>query len=435
MTPLPDSHLHAFYTEQLFDRILPFWMRHGVDRTHGGFYTCFTNRGDRRLFPHKFTWSQGRFVWMLARLVRNFAGRRPQAEVQRFREAAVAGARFLADHARLPNGACAFILTEQGAPTLLAPNGAPRQAGPGERYDTSIYADCFVVYGLAECALAVRDRAFYEFAVSLYDSVVERFYEPVYRTDPYPVPPGFEAHGRPMILLETAREMALAAAGFGDPRETAFLDQAAGWMDEILDRFRDPADGLIAEMRSDDPVRRASLLGQYINPGHMIESMGFVIQLARTLNRPERIAQAVDTIRAACRIGWDVPFGGFPQYLHRTGGAPRGSVPPELAGQEMIRKLQENWDNKLWWPHSEALFALLLAAAQTGEPDLMDWYAKAHDYTFATFPNPDPAIGEWIQIRTRDGQPVDKIVALPVKDPFHITRAFLLILELLERRA
>ena len=101
----------------------------------------------------------------------------------------------------------------------------------------------------------------------------------------------------------------------------------------------------------------------------------------------------------------------------------------------MIRKLQENWDNKLWWPHSEALFALLLAAAQTGEPDLMDWYAKAHDYTFATFPNPDPAIGEWIQIRTRDGQPVDKIVALPVKDPFHITRAFLLILELLERRA
>jgi N-acylglucosamine 2-epimerase len=59
-------------------------------------------------------------------------------------------------------------------------------------------------------------------------------------------------------------------------------------------------------------------------------------------------------------------------------------------------------------------------------------YQKVHDYSFATFPNPDSAIGEWIQIRDRYGRPRDKVVALPVKDPFHIIRNFLLIIELLQ---
>jgi len=63
----------------------------------------------------------------------------------------------------------------------------------------------------------------------------------------------------------------------------------------------------------------------------------------------------------------------------------------------------------------------------------LDWHDKLFDYTFTTFPNPDPDIREWIQIRRRDGAPQDKVVALPVKDPYHITRNLILILELLYR--
>jgi N-acylglucosamine 2-epimerase len=43
-------------------------------------------------------------------------------------------------------------------------------------------------------------------------------------------------------------------------------------------------------------------------------------------------------------------------------------------------------------------------------------------------------VREWLQIRTRDGAPQDKVVALPVKDPFHITRNLVLILELLSEK-
>ena len=55
------------------------------------------------------------------------------------------------------------------------------------------------------------------------------------------------------------------------------------------------------------------------------------------------------------------------------------------------------------------------------------------EYTFRTFPGRDPEIREWIQIRTKSGEPQEKVVALPVKDPFHITRNLLLILELLNK--
>ena len=50
------------------------------------------------------------------------------------------------------------------------------------------------------------------------------------------------------------------------------------------------------------------------------------------------------------------------------------------------------------------------------------------------FINPDRSIGEWIQILTREGRPQEKVVALPVKDPFHIIRNLLLICELLSEK-
>ena len=59
---------------------------------------------------------------------------------------------------------------------------------------------------------------------------------------------------------------------------------------------------------------------------------------------------------------------------------------------------------------------------------------KVFDYVFSTFPNPDKNVGEWIQIRTREGRPQEKVVALPVKDPYHIIRNVILIIELLEKR-
>jgi len=99
----------------------------------------------------------------------------------------------------------------------------------------------------------------------------------------------------------------------------------------------------------------------------------------------------------------------------------------------MLKKVQNDWDSKLWWPHSESLYTTLLCYEKSQDLNFLELYKKSYDYTFKTFPNPDPSVGEWIQIRNRLGLPVQKVVALPVKDPYHIMRNVILIIELLYR--
>ena len=75
---------------------------------------------------------------------------------------------------------------------------------------------------------------------------------------------------------------------------------------------------------------------------------------------------------------------------------------------------------------------MLLLYIRTGDAESETLFEKFFQYTYETFPNPDRQIREWIQIRTREGRPQEKVVALPVKDPYHIIRNVLLIIELLE---
>ena len=104
----------------------------------------------------------------------------------------------------------------------------------------------------------------------------------------------------------------------------------------------------------------------------------------------------------------------------------------DAAMEPVERQVLEGWGDKLWWVHAEALYTTLLCYRKTGDPAFLDWHERVFDYTFRVFPDRDPQVREWKQICRRDGTPQDKVVALPVKDPFHIARDLILILELLE---
>jgi N-acylglucosamine 2-epimerase len=137
--------------------------------------------------------------------------------------------------------------------------------------------------------------------------------------------------------------------------------------------------------------------------------------------------RAVETIQASVAVGWDEVHGGLLRFVDREGGAPKGAP----TGGRYEALVTDTWDLKLWWPHSEALYATLLAWSLNGDPELVASYEKFHRYTFGTFPNQNRHVGEWIQIRDRQGRPVERVVALPVKDPYHILRNMMLIVELL----
>lgn len=54
-----------------------------------------------------------------------------------------------------------------------------------------------------------------------------------------------------------------------------------------------------------------------------------------------------------------------------------------------------------------------------------------HAWSFGHFAMPE--VREWRQRLDRAGRPMTTVVALPVKDPFHLPRAAILAIELLAR--
>ncbi len=405
--------LLSFYRAHLHQVIMPFWMQRAIDDENGGYFTCFDNTGSELKSTDKYVWAQGRFVWVLSKLYEMH----PQDK--NYIEAARSGVNFLIDNAFLADGTCAFVLTK---------TGEPREKEPGAGYHRSFFADCFVVIGLSKYAAVTGDGRVMEEAAALYESIIDRIEAWNIKTDPYPIPEGYKAHGVPMISLNTGQELLGAFRRNNDPRAERVKEKNSGFVQEIMNDF--VRGTYLLEMVGRDGQPKDTILGSYVNPGHTIEDMWFIMHHAMEENDKGLIEQAAMLSREALRRGWDETYGGLFQFIHKDGGPPWGGK-NGIQDSAMVKTVENNWSNKLWWPHSEALYTLLLGHHLTGDSSLMQDYEKVFDYTFTTFPNPDKETGEWIQIRDRRGRPESKCVALPVKDPYHITRNLMLIIELL----
>jgi N-acylglucosamine 2-epimerase len=283
-----------------------------------------------------------------------------------------------------------------------------------------------VVLGLTEFARVKQDLSTLEFALKILDSIRERLQIGNIRSEPYPIPAGYEAHAISMIMLNVTQEMVNVLEDMEHKRSSELKEMSFHYMRTIMERFC-REDDTIAEMISDDASKQDTMLCRHLNPGHTIECMWFVMKSAEKMGRRDYIDKAVHVIKRAFELGWDQDHGGILLYVDREGGKPRG----KLTGDGFEQLIADIYNSKLWWPHSETLYSTLYAYHLSKDSELLDIYHKTHDYTFCTFPNPDKNVGEWIQIRDREGNPLKKLVALPVKDPYHILRNFLLIIELL----
>jgi len=296
----------------------------------------------------------------------------------------------------------------------------------GEHSDTSIYADCFVLLGFSEYALVAKDSQTLARAFEIYDRIRVRLASGCFRTEPYPIAPGYRSHSIAMILLRVTQILAGTAQALQHPRSESMSRESVRCASEILDVFCRP-DGCVQELIPEEERFCGTVLARHTAPGHIFESMWFVIRTALQHDRSDWIEQAGRSIAWAWETGWDTEWGGLFRYVDREGGMPRG-----IAGNEPFEALMvDTWDTKIWWPQAEALYATLLAWKTTGNAAFESMHLMLFEYVFRTFPNPDRTIGEWIQIRDRRGEPLDKCVALPVKDPYHILQAVMLMIELL----
>lgn len=379
MTAQRVAELTAIYRDGLLNDVMPFWIRHSVDREHGG-YMFALDRDGTLIDTDKGVWQQGRFAWMLAALYNTVEPRAEWLDLSRH------GIDFLRRHCFDSDGRMFFQVTRDGKPLRK------------RRY---IFSETFAIMAYAAYAQATDDDELRQEAIDLFRLVTR------YLTTPGLLPPKVNPEVRPMkglavpmILIITAQ--ILRAAG-GDP---ALCDE---WIDrciaEIERDFMKPEFKAVLETVGPKGEFLDHFDGRMLNPGHAIEAAWFIMDEAEHRGRDARLLALGTTILDwMWEWGWDKEYGGM-LYFRDVKRLP----------------VQEYWqDMKFWWPHNEAIIATLLAYQLTGNEKYAQWHAQVHDWTYRHFP--DPEYGEWYGYLHRDGRMSVALKGNMWKAGFHVPR-------------
>jgi N-acylglucosamine 2-epimerase len=385
--PFDAAAILTQYRSELLERAIPFWLHYGMDWRNGGISTCISDEG-QVLSGDKYVWSQLRAVWTFSALYNKID------RSDKYLEAATHIFNFIKRYGRNDKGEWYFCIDQDGQPLF---DGA-----------TSIYCDGFAIYGLTEFARATGNEEAIDLAREAFANVQPRIARPgSYQTHPLPIPPGAKAHGISMIFSLAFHELGCYL------NDAAALRAGLEHANQVMTVYLRPERKRLYEFVSLDNSLMETPPGRVVNPGHAIESMWFMIHIFQHYGDRARIRQAIDAIRWHIELGWDEAYGGI--FLARD-------------AEESF--WADKWDKKLFWPHTEALYALLLAYSLTREDWCLEWFERVRNYAFRRFPV--PKYGEWLQNLDRQGNKMSAPVALPVKDPFHLSRALINSIGLLE---
>ena len=382
------GQLYRFYQKYLLDNCVPFWMKNSLDNEFGGYNTCLDRTGSI-YNTDKSVWFQGRGTWMFSKLY-NTVGKK-----QEWLEAAKSGYDFIKAHCYDTDGRMFFTVTRDGRPLQK------------RRY---MFSETFSIIGLAEYSGASGDIHALNKAKETFELVTDIYKNP-WKAAPKidPATRSLKSLSLPMILLSTIQELRQI-------ENTDIYDTFASQLvNTIFNDFLKMDEHALFESVGLKGERIDSPQGRCINPGHSIETAWFLLQEGLYKKDTVIIKKALNILDWSIEIGWDREFGGILSFVDIEG------KPPE----------QLEWDMKLWWPHTEALYAFLLAYSITDNTKYLKWYERIHDWSFNHFE--DKEYGEWFGYLHRDGTVSNYLKGSIWKGMFHLPRALLLNYKLLEK--
>jgi N-acylglucosamine 2-epimerase len=389
MKPRDLNELCAYYRHCLLDDIIPFWLRYSLDYEYGGYLHCLDRKGGV-FSTDKSMWIQCRELWLFSKLY-NVLERRKE-----WLDAARNGFEFIMKYGFDVDGRMFYSVTRDGRPLRK------------RRY---LYTEAFGIIACAEYAKATKEKESLKRAKDTYHLVVDLYRRPgSLPLKVFPETRMTKSHAMPMILLNTTLELSQVDS---DSMYKEVIDNA---LDQITNDFLKQDKRALLETVGVNGEQLDSPEGRCVNPGHAIETSWFIMHEGCRRHDSILIQTALDILDWSLQWGWDKSYGGIFSFVDIEG------KPPE----------QLEWDMKLWWPHTEALYALLLAYHLSGDKRYLSWYEKVHEWTFANFPDPD--YGEWFGYLHRDGSVSIPLKGSMWKGPFHLPRMLLQGVKLLEKK-
>lgn len=374
------------WVRQELDRCTNFWLLYGMDKEHGGVYTCLDRQG-QVFSTDKSVWMQGRCGWIFAWLCHVY-GVRPQ-----WLAASKSCLDFMEKYCidRASGDRMYFTVTKDGKPLRQ------RRHFYSEAFYTMANAEYYGVTGEKACL----DRA--RRAYDLYWDLWHGAKDPT-GLGPKTIPEtrSGRSFGLPMIYLNVTSVMQRV-----DPENAPLYNQrAAACVADILQYHVQPQLQCVLENVGPEGQARLDITeGRVVNPGHDIEGVWFLLEYARKTNNAVLVEKCEQIFSWAVNAGWDREYGGLLYFVDACG------MPPESYEHDM----------KLWWPHNEMLIASLMLYRDTGKEIYLDWFDKVFSYCKTYFA--DPQYGEWYGYLRRDGKPtMPPCKGSTFKGPFHLPR-------------
>lgn len=369
------------YDRNLSVSVIPFWQNHSPDWENGGTFSCLDREGivyDSK----KYVWLLGRSAWMFAHLFNEYKADPEYLKIAKL------GIDFIQKNAIDEQGRYYFSLTREGKPWF---------------YQRKPYGAVFSMLAYLEYYKSTGEEAYKETSVDLFWSINQWIQDP-------------ESLGRPRMqglpaMSNLADVMVMASMAV----ELAAIDDKPQYREIIITALNrcklhfNPERNVLMENVSLDPGVDITQWpeGRLFNPGHSIEVAWFIIHMLDYVDDPEMLTLALKILEGSLNTGWDQKYGGIRYFM-------------DLEGKPT---LQLESDMKLWWPHTEAIYALTLAFCRTEDPLWLEWLQRVHHYTVSHFI--DEKAGGWFGYCDRKGTRTHSSKGGNYKGFFHVPRALL----------
>ena len=365
------------YKKDLAENIMPFWMKHGLDRENGGVYTC-VNRDGSLMDTTKSVWFQGRFAFVCAFAYNNVE------KNQEWLDAAKSTLDFIEKHCFDEHGHMYFSVTAEGRPLRK------------RRY---VFSETFAAIAMSEYALATGEKHWAERAVEVFKDTQRFLATPGFLPAKFEESVRLQSHSICMILINVGSCIRNVV---DDPMLMRQIDESIA---KLRKYFIHPEFKCLLETVGMNGEFIDTNMTRTINPGHCIETSWFLMEEAMTRGWDKPILDmALQVFDWSWDWGWDKQYGGIINFRDCK------NLPPQDYSQDM----------KFWWPQCETIIASLYAYLATGDDKYLYRHERISEWTYAHFP--DAEYGEWYGYLHRDGTVAQPAKGNLFKGPFHIPR-------------
>lgn len=363
------------FSGYLTENVLPFWLKHAMDETHGGIFTCLDEDG-KRYDDEKSVWFQGRALYIFS-LAYNEIEPNPD-----YLKAAKTIYEFLPKCAD-ETDRMAFIVTREGDWIQK------------RRY---YFSETFAAIGCCEYWLATGDETAKLRAERYFKIAYELYHNPAPNAAKFnPETAPYHALSPAMILLSTAQVLRKI-----DPQ--TYNPIAAEMVNEILLHLTEH--GLLENVGLDGSFLNTAT-GRIVNPGHCLEAAWFLMAEGQYQNDARLLEKAKEIISFSMRYGCKED--GIIAFCDCLG--------------KPAKALE--WDMYLWWPQCEAMIANYFAYQIFGGKEYFNDFQRIKNFAFTHFA--DPTHGEWYGYLHYDKTVANRLKGNLFKGPFHLPRMLILL--------